>query len=170
MSRHRLLIVALSAVASGLLFVGAGALASTSAKTSELRYFAKETSFSFTTPTGEPVGPNRPPAAGDLLSITDNLYVGTARHHAERWTASAALNCLVTSVSGAVAHADCVGSIAIDGSLLISLSRQELTPTGGLTTFPITGGAGAYLHARGMLRVEPIRDTANDNFIITLSH
>ena len=95
-----------------------------SARTVTLHYFSKQTSSTFVTPQGKPLGPNSPPAVGDINDNTDLDYVGNHKHHAKRSTASDHLRCTITGSTGNSATATCDAQIAIGGSMLLANHTQ----------------------------------------------
>lgn len=158
MRRYRLLSVVLPVVVGAMLLVGAGASASTShaSGTTTLTFFGKRTSMRFVTPSGTPVSNSSPPAVGDALLVTNKLYPGTHAHHAKHWTASAAVYCVITKVVNLKTdiRARCEVNVAIGGSMLFGVFPQNFASSGVLKTFPITGGTGKYLGAKGRVKLD----------------
>ena len=112
---------------------------------------------------------NAAPAAGDTLFATDDLYPGTSSHHAKNWTASSLLFCTVTKVvSSTDIPADCLGVIAFGGSTIVSHSTQNLGSTAASSVYPITGGTGRYLGAKGSVKTTSIGNTNTSNGVITI--
>ena len=91
-----------------------------SARTVTLHYFSKQTSSTFVTPQGKPLGPSSAPAVGDINDNTDLDYVGNHKHHAKQSTASDHLRCTITGSTGSGATATCDAQIAIGGSMLLA--------------------------------------------------
>lgn len=123
------LIASAALVVAALVPVAANASApSAHAAKATLKYFFKQTGQSFTTPSGAPVSQSQPLAAGDILFVTDDLYVGSKAHHASTWTASACLDCTITMIVNPDSNvqATCDGVVAIAGSMLTSVSTQNL--------------------------------------------
>jgi hypothetical protein len=158
--------LAVAGAAGGMVLVGGAASASTPPKLTTLRYFATQTSSSFTTPTGAPVG-SRAPGAGDEVFNTSNLYAGTARHHARNWTATASLHCTIVNVTSNAGSASCEAVLAIGSSTLVSLAKQTFGQGDQPLRFPITGGTGRYLRAKGLINDQPLRNN-NDELTITI--
>jgi len=149
-ARRTMSLIASAAVVAALVPAAAGASAPHVAKAT-LRYFLKVTGQSLTTPSGAPVSSSQPPAAGDILFITANWYVGTKAHHASTWTATAFSYCTVTNVvnPNSNVQATCDAVIAIGGSMLTSISTQNLASSSRISVYPIVAGTGKYLHAQG---------------------
>lgn len=151
-------------VGSASLGLTAAALAATSAKTTTLHFFQKETSQVFVGADGKSVAPpsvTNPPVVGEQFISTDDDYVGTHAHHAKKATASDHLVCTLTSATG---QATCDGQIAIGGSMLLA----ENVPL-DLTKAPvvsITGGTGVYKHAHGTASTVSIGTSNNSDFTI----
>jgi hypothetical protein len=143
---RRLLIAPLAgAVLALAVFVPAA-----SARTATLHYFSKETSSTFVTPQGKPLGPNSAPAVGDINDNTDVDYVGNHKQHAKQSTASDHLRCTITGSAGNSATAICDAQIAIGGSMLLA-NHVKLTfsESNAPIVVPINGGTGIYRHAHG---------------------
>jgi hypothetical protein len=122
------------------------------ARTVTLHYFSKQTSNTFSTPQGQPVAPNTPPAAGDVNDITGLDYAGNHKHHASKPTASDHLRCTITSFTGSAAAADCDAQVAIGGSMLLADDVTFMLSDGSAPlVVPINGGTGIYRHARGRI-------------------
>jgi hypothetical protein len=133
-----------------------------------LKYFVKITGQSFTTPSGAPVSQSQPLAAGDILFLTEDLYAGTKAHHASTWTASAFLYCTITkTVPDSNVQATCDSVVAIGGSMLTSVSTQNLAANSKTNVYPIQGGTGKYLHATGTFTRTAVGATTA-NAVITI--
>jgi hypothetical protein len=171
-ARRTLSLSASTAVVGASLLAAATASASTAhvAKTT-LRYFFKPTSESFTTASGAPVSNSTPPAVGDTLFATDNLYVGTKAHHASTWTATAFLYCTVTKVVNPSSNvqATCDGVIAIGGSMLTSISTQNLASNSKTSVYPIDGGTGKFLRAEGKVTTTTVSKSGAANGVIAIT-
>lgn len=167
MRRYRVLLVMLAAAIAAAMFAGANASAAPKGK---LKYYFKSTGQSFVSPSGKPLSNSAPPAAGDQFSGTDDLYVGNSTHHAKTATASAVLDCVVTSVPNPNTEvlARCEGVIAIGGSLIYSISTQNFASSAVASTYPITGGAGIYRGAKGSVKTTDVGKTNNSNGVISI--
>jgi hypothetical protein len=171
MRTNRLLPLILVSVVVGALIAGASASAAGShtARTTTLKYFFKSTGQRFTSPSGAPVSNSAPPAVGDTLIATEDAYAGDSAHHAKTWTASAALYCTITKlVSNTNVPAHCEGVVAIGGSMLISISTQNFGGSSATMVYPITGGAGKYLGAKGTLTSTNVGNTNNSNVVVKI--
>lgn len=121
-----------------------------SARTVTLHYFSKQTSSTFVTPQGKPLGPNSAPAAGDINDNTDVDYVGNHKHHAKRSKASDHLRCTITGSTKNSATATCDAQIAIGGSMLLANHTQlTFSESSAPVVVSINGGTGIYRHAHG---------------------
>ena len=94
-----------------------------------------------------PVSQSQPLAAGDILFLTEDLYAGTNAHHASTWTASAFLYCTITKIvkPDSNVEATCDSVVAIGGSMLTSVSTQNLAANSKTNVYPIQGRTGKYL-------------------------
>ena len=135
-----------AAVVAAALAAGGGASAfqARAARTATLKFFAKTTAISITDASGKQV---RNPARGDQLFESVDLYPGTARHHAAQWTGSAFIYCGITKVvSSSNIQATCDGVLAVGGSMLTSISLQNVAAQSNV--YPIDGGTGKYVHVK----------------------
>ena len=135
-----------------------------------LKYFVKITGQSFTTPSGAPVSQSQPLAAGDILFLAEDLYAGTNAHHASTWTATALLYCTITGIvdPGSSVQATCDSVVAVGGSMLTSVSTQNLAANSKTNVYPIQGGTGKYLDATGTVTRTAVSRTAA-NAVITIN-
>ena len=121
-----------------------------SARTVTLHYFSKQTSSTFVTPQGKPLGPNSAPAVGDINDNTDLDYVGNHKHHAKRSKASDHLRCTITGSTKNSATATCDAQIAIGGSMLLANhTKLTFSESSAPVVVSIDGGTGIYRHAHG---------------------
>jgi hypothetical protein len=177
-ARATLLVAGLTLAASGAGASVAAALAPAAANasarsphtaTATLKYFVKITGQSFTTPSGAPVPQSQPLAAGDILFLTEDLYAGTNTHHASTWTATAFLYCTITRVvPDSNVQATCDSVVAIGGSMLTSVSTQNLAANSKTNVYPIQGGTGKYLHATGTFTRTAVNNSGAANAVITI--
>jgi hypothetical protein len=167
MHRYRLSPLILVCVIGGMML--AGEVASASAKTTTRKFFFKQTGQVFANPSGQPLSQNASPAPGDYLFVTGDLYAGNGSHHAKNWTATASLYCTVKSVSSNTdIPSRCEGVVAIGGSMVVSVSTQNLGSSAAGSVYPITGGTGKYVGARGTVKTTAIGNTHNSNFVVTI--
>lgn len=139
------------------------------AKDSSFKFFGKGTSSGFTNALGVPLSGGASPAVGDELVNTDNLYPGTAKKHAKAYTGTAALVCVVTSAQPQGVTTNCVGVISFGANMILSQSEQIFTQNSGPSNFPITGGTGIYLHAKGSVKTTGVGNTNNSNFTVKIT-
>ena len=113
---------------------------------------------------------SNPPAVGATLFATDNAYSGTAQHHAANWTGSAFLYCTVTKVVNPSSNvqATCDGVLALGGSMVTSISTQNLASSAPTIVYPIDAGTGKYLNARGTVKTTTVGKGPNSNGVITI--
>lgn len=149
MRGRRILSLIVGAAVVGALVPTAGNASPATSRLQTLTYFFKQTSQSFTTASGKPLSSNQALARGDILFVTDNMYLGDKAHHNQKSTATAFLYCTVKKVTKSAAKAQCQGVIALGKSMLISESAQNLASTSKTHLYPITGGTGKYLNATG---------------------
>ncbi len=172
MPRYRFLPVVVAGVFGAALIAAASASAygAHAAKTTTLKYYFKTTSQSFTNSSGKAVSSSNPPAAGDTLFVTLDAYAGTAKHHAATWTGSAFLYCTVTKVVNPSSNvqATCDGVVAIGGSMITSISTQNLASSSPNSVYPIDAGTGKYLNARGEVKTTAVSSNGSSNAVITI--
>ena len=149
MRGRRTLSVIVGAVLVGPLVPAAANASPATSRLQTLTYFFKQTSQSFTTASGKPLSSSQALAPGDILFVTDNMYLGAKAAHNKKSTATAFLYCTVKKVTKSAAKAKCQGVIALGKSMLISESTQNLASTSKTHFYPITGGTGKYLNATG---------------------
>jgi hypothetical protein len=146
---------------AGLMALGVMA-PTASAKTVTLHYFSKETSSTFLTPQGQPLGSNSQPAVGDINDVSDVDYVGNHKHHAKQATASDHLRCTVTAFSASNMTATCDVQAAIGGSMVIANDQPvRFFPRTAPVTITINGGTGIYRHARGKIIAKQLGNNAD---------
>jgi hypothetical protein len=136
--------------------------------TTILKYYSVTLTVGVTTPAGKAVPQNAPPSPGNVFFTTDNDYVGNAAHHAAHWRASDALRCTVDSVSKTAVWATCIGEVAIGGSLLISVSRQNVASTASTTVYPITAGTGQFVGAHGTITSISLGSSPNGELVVDI--
>ena len=147
----------------------ASAFRAHAAKTTTLKVFFKTTSESFTNPNGKAVSNSNPPAVGAILFATDNAYPGTAKHHTAAYTGTAFLYCTVTKVvSSSNVQATCDGVAAIGGSMITSISTQNVASSSPTSVYPIDAGTGKYLGATGTVKTTAVGSSGNSNAVITI--
>lgn len=172
MRRYRFFSLVVVGVTAAALLAGASASAYSghAARTTVLKYYFKTTSQSFTNPSGKPVSSSNPPAAGDTLFATVNAYAGTAKHHASNWTGTAFLYCTVTKVVNPSSNvqATCDGVVAIGGSMVTSISTQNLASSSPTSVYPIDAGTGKYLRATGTVKTTAVSSNRSSNAVITI--
>jgi hypothetical protein len=172
-ARRILSLIASAAVVAALVPAAANASApSAQAAKATLKYFFKQTGQSVTTPSGAPVSQSQPLAAGDTLFVTEDLYAGTKAHHASTWTASAFLYCTITKIVNpdSDVQATCDGVVAIGGSMLTSVSTQNLAANTKTNVYPIQAGTGKYLHATGTVKTTAANKSGTAlNAVITIN-
>lgn len=171
-ARRTLSLIVSAALVAALVPAAANASApSAQAANATLKYFFKQTGQSFTTPSGAPVPQSQPLAAGDTLFVTEDLYAGTKAHHASTWTASAFLYCTITKIVNPNSNiqATCDGVIAIGGSMLTSVSTQNLAANTKTNVYPIQAGTGKYLNATGTVKTTAVNKSGTAlNAVITI--
>jgi hypothetical protein len=172
MRRYRFLSLVVVGVIAAASLAGASASAfgAHAAKTTVLKYFFKSTGQSFTSPSGKPVSNSSPPAVGDTLFATVKGYAGNAKHHAANWTGSAFLYCTVTKVvnPNSNVQATCDGVVAIGGSMVTSISTQNLASSAPTSVYPINAGTGKYLRATGTVKTTAVSSNGSSNAVITI--
>lgn len=159
----------LTAPLAGAMLALAVVVPTASARTVTLHYFSKQTSTTFVTPQGRRLGPNTPPAVGDINDNTDVDYVGNHKHHAKQSTASDHLRCTITGSTGSGATATCDAQIAIGGSMLLA-NHVKLTfsDSSSPLAVQINGGTGIYRHAHGTVTSTSIGN--NSDFTIKITY
>ena len=109
--------IALGAAAA--VAVAGGVAPAASAKNQTLRFYQVSGPAKFSNAAGHPININpqvTPPVAGDSFDEIDLDFVGTAKHHAKRSTASDHVACTFTNGDTAL----CNQQIAVGGSMLLS--------------------------------------------------
>jgi hypothetical protein len=146
MHRYRQFLRVLAGAVAATLVAVAGASASHAhaAKTT-LEFFGKTTAVRFTNSSGKSVNN---PGPGDHLFDSLNLYAGTAKRHATKWTGSAFAYCTITNVvSQSNVQAACDAVLAVGGSMLTSVSTQNVVAQ--TSVYPIDGGTGKWVKVKG---------------------
>jgi hypothetical protein len=132
------------------------------AKTVTLHYFSKQTSSTFLTPQGQPLGSNSQPAVGDINDVTDVDYVGNHKHHAKKANASDHLRCKITAFSASTVTGACDLQAAIGGSMVLANDQSvSFFPSAAPLVLPINGGTGIYRHARGKIIAKQLGNDAD---------
>ena len=168
--RRGLLAVLTVLITIGSPFVGADASVVKSDTQQVLHYFSQFESQVFLTAAGKPFSPSEknPPAPGDSIEGTNLDYVGNNVHHAANWTASDHELCILDNQGNPVRRAQ----VAIGGSMILAqadLGRVSASTT--MSTFHVTGGAGAFQGVSGTIvvfQIDPNSQTGNSNVTITL--
>ena len=166
MRSSRLLPLILTGAVGGAMLTGATASAfhAHAAKTTTLKYFFKSTGTRFTNAKGKKVSN---PGVGDHLFATVNLYAGTAKHHAASSTGSAFAYCGITKLTKSTITGTCDAVVAIQGSMLTSISTQKLGAK--VNVYPIVAGTGKYLHVKGgSVKTTAVGKAGDDNAVITI--
>ncbi len=167
MRKIRWLPLVIAGVLGVALLAGASAAAFRAhvAKTTTLKYFFKSTGSKITNSAGKNVSS---PAPGDHLFATVKMYAGTSKHHAAGWTGSAFAYCTITKVVSAKdIRATCNGVVSIGGSMLTSVSNQNVAAT--TNVYPISGGTGKYVHVKGgSVKTTAVGKSGSSNAVITI--
>ena len=109
--------------------------------------------------------------AGSTVFITLKAYTGTKAHHAKTSSGTAFLYCTLTKTGTKSAiPVTCNGVVAIGGSMLISVSKQNLAKSSKTSVYPIVGGTGRYLHAHGTVKTTDVDKKGDANAVITFSY
>jgi hypothetical protein len=103
--------------------------------------------------------PKTVPAAGDWVDEIDNDYVGSFKHHAERWTSTDQLLCTFTSAH----NGECYVQLAIGGPLL-ALNHIPAA-IAGTEPEKISVGTGVFSGAHGTLTATQLKN-GNSNLVI----
>ena len=144
--------------------------ATTSKGPVNLAFYARGTEPQTTTPSGELLRNNDRQVAGDYLIDTYELYPGTVAKHAESWTSTVSLHCLMISLSKPDMGTTCEAVLAEGASTLVAFG-PEVFRSGPDHTYsaPIVFGTGMWVGARGELRADDIGSTNNTEFTVKLS-
>lgn len=166
MHRYRVWLAAAVVAGTALLAV----TSASAAKHATLKYFFKPTGMTYVGPTGKPLSNNAGPAVGDSFSESDDLYLGTSSHHARTYTATAYLDCVITSVVNPNTNLPgrCEGVISLGNSMIVSISTRNIALSPKTSSYPITGGAGAYVGATGVVRTTGVGKGNNSNGVIII--
>ena len=161
MGRLRLLALVVAVTLGAGVMAGTAASATRShAARAELLYFFKQTSQSLP----------KKFTPGATAFFTYKMYLGTSAHHDSNWTATAILYCTIKKgVTKTKAPATCDGVIAIGGSMLVSVSTQNLGSSKKTTVYPILAGTGNYLGAGGKVTTTTIGKGPNANGVIIIT-
>lgn len=139
-----------------------------SGATTTLHFYSVTQTLNATSPTGQPVAPTALFSTGDRFDGTDLLYAGSHQRHAQSFTGSDHLQCVVTAASTVSERQTCSEQFAI-GSAMLLATNVTVTFNGRTGTIPITGGTGKYKNARGTLVSTPIADSNNFDNTVSLT-
>jgi hypothetical protein len=131
--------------------MASGTSVSTSTHPPTLIFYARGTEPQTTTASGVNLH-NGPPIAGDYLIDTYKLYPGSRMHHANGWTSTVALHCLLTAVSKPGLGGRCEAVLVSGGSMLVAYGPETFR-SGANHTYeaPIIFGTGIWAGAAGHL-------------------
>ena len=141
------------------LLAGALAIAATAAvatpahagQTKTLRFFEQPNDIKLTAANGTPKDITAgPPAAGDILDVSGNLYRGDHRRHGTKVVGTDHTRCTFTGPDSGT----CQGEVAIGNSLI--LVRSDLTED----SFTVWYGTGAF---KGITGTGTTKEVGNDN-------
>ncbi len=133
-----------------------------------LRFFSVQQDLTASSATGQPVDPNALFAVGDHYDGTDLYYVGQHQRHAERFSGSDHLACVVTIASTVAERQTCTEQFAI-GSAMLLATNVMVTYHGRVAVIPINGGTGRYKNAHGTLLSTPIANSSNTDNTFSLT-
>jgi hypothetical protein len=161
MRRLYLLALMSATVIAGVVALAVSSSASAAPNTTTLKLFFKVVGSAYKTASGGAIGNNTPPAVGDYFEEFIDVYTGTAADHSTAITGSAVLECTVYKVVNPNKNLPgiCQGTIAIGNSMLVSTSKSNLA--GNQNVYPITGGTGSYLHAKGTVTTKKVGNNSN---------
>jgi hypothetical protein len=142
-----------------------------SAKTVTLHFFSKQVFSTSSSPNGQPVNQNAPPAVGDRLEFASDDYVGNHKKHAKNPTASDHVVCSIVAATSTSATALCSGDFALGGAEVIGANFTLVLSQNSAAPGPIkiNGGTGRYKHAHGTVIVKPIGNTNNNDDTVTIT-
>ena len=133
MINHRIRLTALAVAVTAAVALPASA----QAKTQTLRFFERTDKLTLThadgTVVAHPPFPDAQP--GDRLDVYTSDFAGNHSHHSKRAVASAHVVCTFS----AAPEPDCIGHVALGGSMLIIQGDPGT----------VVGGTGRFLHATG---------------------
>jgi hypothetical protein len=136
--------------------------ASANAKT-ELHYFERNVSFTFTHENGQPLGLDAAPRAGDRFVSVDALYTGTHSSHGDKLIGHARLSCVLTSGDRAL----CNGKVELPGGTL--LAKHVIVGLASTSIkVEINGGRREFEGANGYVRAVSVTDSTSDVTIVVL--
>jgi hypothetical protein len=162
--RHMRTLVGLTALACA---VAIPASASASSATT-LHFYNVGTSQTLFNSSGQPVGPNDSPVAGDRFVSEGSLYFGNRDHHSALAVGSSRLVCTFTSAD----RASCVGMLAINK---VAPDEQGVLTGTAIADFnsdaqivvTINGGSGRFAGAKsGSVTTVAINDTGTSDFAV----
>lgn len=165
---------AITAACAALIAAGGVTMSSSpaGAATKTLHFYEVQQTSSFTTPSGQMLGPNDAPSVGDILDSTSLDYVGSHKHHASKSTASDHINCVLLNAptnESQSAQARCSGQFAIGGHLILATSVLVTLANNGISAVTINGGTGPYKGARGTVVSKGVGRSNNSNDTINLT-
>jgi hypothetical protein len=133
-----------------------------------LHFYSVTQSLTATSATGQPVDPTSLFAVGDHFDGTDLLYTGQHQRHAQNFSGSDHLQCVVVVASTVAERQTCTEQFAF-GSAMLLATNVTVTFNGGTGTIPITGGTGRFKNARGTLVSTPVADSNNFDNTFTIT-
>jgi hypothetical protein len=136
--------------------------------TTTLRFYSVMQSLTATSATGQPVAPTALFPVGTRFDGTDLLYAGQHQRHAESFSGSDHLACVVTVASTVADRQTCSEQFAI-GSAMLLATNVTVTFNGRTGSIPINGGTGRYKNARGTLVSTPIANSDNYDNTVSLT-
>lgn len=161
---------------AGLLFslvngtVDVGTQASATPNRTTFQFYAEGTEPKTTTPSGAILNGNDTQATGDYLIDTYKLYLGTEHRHAEDWSATVSLHCLLTALSKPSLSGTCETVLARGSSMLIA-AGPETFQSGPSHSYnaPIVFGTGDWEGVTGTLTSHDIGATNDAEFVVELA-
>jgi hypothetical protein len=161
--RNRILGLALIGLAAlAAVLPAAGAAHPAAGKTIHLKAFVETVGFAVYHADGTPVGdPSGPPAVGDWLETSEDVYRGDHRQHASKPFATSHTICVFFTADGGPR---CDSQLALGTHELVLLH----TPGGHDGRTVVHGGTGRFAGVTGTLRMHTIGDTNDSDVVATL--